>query len=88
MDTFYKDDILGIAYAVGDVALSYGNQSVKHNHTAGQEIEETKAINLAYTLGGLTLGFQDAKTKNSDGLQVQTTIQERLVLKQRFNNFL
>ena len=68
MDTFYKDDILGIAYAVNDdFALSYNLiESVKHNHTAGQEIEqETKAINLAYTVGGLTLGFQDAKTKNS-----------------------
>ncbi len=68
MDTFYKDDILGIAYAVNDdFALSYNLiESVKHNHTAGQEIEqETKAINLAYTVGGLTLGLQDAKTKNS-----------------------
>jgi hypothetical protein len=68
MDTFYKDDILGVAYAVNDdFALSYNLiESVKHNHTAGQEIEqETKAINLAYTVGGLTLGFQDAKTKNS-----------------------
>jgi hypothetical protein len=68
-DAFYKDDILGIAYAVNDeLAISYNViQSDRHLHSnANGEIEqETKAINLAYTIGGLTLGFQDAKTSNS-----------------------
>ena len=68
-DGFFKDDIIGIAYAVNDeLAVSYNIiTSDKHLHTsANGEIEqETKAINLAYTVGGLTLGFQDAKTSNS-----------------------
>ena len=68
-DGFYKDDILGVAYAVNDeIAVSYNIiQSDRHLHTnANGEIEqETKAINVAYTVGGLTLGFQDAKTSNS-----------------------
>jgi len=66
---FYKDDILGVAYAVNDeLAVSYNMiQSDRHLHTnANGEIEqETKAINVAYTVGGLTLAFQDAKTTNS-----------------------
>jgi len=65
---FYKDDILGIAYAVNDdFAISYNIiESVKHLHSAGTTVEqETKAINVAYTVGGLTLGIQDAKTDNS-----------------------
>jgi len=65
---FFKDDILGIAYAVNDdFAISYNLiESVKHLHSAGTTIEqETKAINVAYTVGGLTLGVQDAKTSNS-----------------------
>ena len=64
---FYKDDILGVAYALNDdLALSYNIiESEKHDHTAGEVEQETKAINLAYTVGGLTLGFQDAKTSNA-----------------------
>jgi len=65
---FYKDDILGIAYAINDdLAISYNViESVKHLHSAGSTVEqETKAINFAYTIGGLTLALQDAKTDNS-----------------------
>ena len=66
-DGFFKDDIIGIAYAINDeLAISYNRiQSDKHLHTAGEVEQETKALNLAYTVGGLTLGFQDAKTTNA-----------------------
>ena len=66
-DGFFKDDILGIAYAVNDeMAVSYNvYQSDRHLHTSGEIEQETKAINVAYTVGGLTLAFQDAKTTNS-----------------------
>ena len=30
------------------------------------DVQETKAINVAYTIGGLTLGFQDAQTSNNN----------------------
>ena len=40
-------------------------ESAKHLHTTGEVEQETKAINLAYTIGGLTLALQDAKTDNS-----------------------
>ena len=66
---FFKDDIWGIAYAVSDeLAVSYNvytSDRHKHSNTNGQVDQETKAINLAYTVGGLTLAFQDAKTTNS-----------------------
>ena len=38
---------------------------MKHDHSAGEVEQETKAINIAYTVGGLTLGIQDAKTTNA-----------------------
>ena len=66
---FYRDDVLGVAYAVNDdFAISYNvYESVKHLHSAGTTVEqETKAINVAYTVGGLTLGFQDASTDNAN----------------------
>ncbi len=68
---FYKDDIIGIAVAVNDdLAVSYGvMESSKHDNSAGDATgtieQETKSINVAYTVGGLTLAFADAKTKNS-----------------------
>jgi hypothetical protein len=67
-DTVYRDDIYGIAYAINDdLALSYNLYESDQNNgdeTANQE-QTTKAINLAYTIGGLTLGFQDAKTSHA-----------------------
>jgi len=67
-EIFYKDDIIGLAYAINDdLAISYNSiQSTKHVVASGTNVEqETKAINLAYTVGGLTIGFQDAKTSNA-----------------------
>lgn len=63
---FYKDDVWGAAYAINDsFAISYNvYSSTKHANAAKNVEQETKAINLAYTVGGLTLAFQDAKTDN------------------------
>ena len=62
----YKDTVIGIAYAVNDeLALSYNvYESDKHLETSIVS-QETKAINIAYTVGGLTLAFQDASTSNA-----------------------
>jgi hypothetical protein len=64
---FYKDDIIGIAFAVNDeLALSYNLiESEKHDEQGAIVEQETKAINVAYTIGGLTLALQDAKTDNN-----------------------
>ena len=65
--TFYKDDIYGIAYAVNDdLAISWNvYQSDQHNNDGTNTEQETKSLNIAYTVGGLTLGFADAKTSNA-----------------------
>ena len=65
--TLYKDDVIGIAYAVNDdFAISYNlYESVKHANSGTQIEQETEALNFAYTVGGLTIGFQDAKTANA-----------------------
>jgi len=65
--TFYKDDVVGIAYAVNDdFAISYNlYESVQHNNDGTNTEQESESINLAYTVGGLTLGFADAKTANA-----------------------
>jgi hypothetical protein len=62
----YTDNVYGIAFAANDaLAISYNVYgSTRHNNTVNLE-QETKAINLAYTVGGLTIGLQDAKTSNA-----------------------
>ena len=37
----------------------------QHNNDGTNTEQETEAFNFAYTVGGLTLGFQDAKTSNA-----------------------
>jgi len=65
--TFYKNDIYGVAFAVNDAfAISYNvYRSTKHNNGVANVEQETKAINAAYTVGGLTIALQDAQTDNA-----------------------
>ena len=64
---WYKDTAIGIAYAVNDnLSISYNTyESQKHNNTGAPD-QETKAINIGYTMGGMTIGFQDAQTDNDN----------------------
>ncbi len=64
---FYKDTVIGIAYAINDsLSLSYNTyDSYKHDGTAAPD-QETTAINIGYTVGGMTIGFQDAQTDNDN----------------------
>jgi len=62
----YKDTIIGIAYAVNDeVSISYNRYTSYPQTRVGAPEQETTAINLGYTMGGMTIGFQDASTDNS-----------------------
>jgi hypothetical protein len=63
----YRDDIIGVAYKVNDsLSLSWNRYtSTKQADEAGEVEQETDAINIGYTIGGMTIGFQDASTDNS-----------------------
>ena len=65
---FYKDDIIGIAYAINDsLAISFNRYtSTEHKNDGVNDEQETDAINLAYTVGGLTIGLQNSSTDNYD----------------------
>ena len=64
----YKDTTIGIAYAVNDqLSISYNQiESYRHHHSSVNPIQETDAINIGYTVGGMTIGFQDASTDNAN----------------------
>ena len=65
---FYNVESIGLAYAVNDaLSISYNMMEQKqHNVAVDSSFEqETDAINIGYTVGGLTLGFQDAQTDNA-----------------------
>ena len=66
---YYSVDSIGLAYAVNDqLSISYNiMEQSQHNVTTDSSFEqETDAINIGYTVGGLTLGFQDASTDNAN----------------------
>jgi len=64
---WYKDTVVGIAYAVNDnLSISYNRyESYKHNNTGAPD-QETDAFNIGYTVGGMTIGFQEAGTDNAN----------------------
>jgi hypothetical protein len=65
-DQFYKDIVYGVAYAVNDsLALSYNVYESDKNNQPLAVTQETTAYNVAYTVGGLILGFQTASTDNA-----------------------
>ena len=63
----YRDDVIGVAYKVNDsLSLSWNRYtSTKQANLTGEVEQETDAINVGYTIGGITIGFQDAQTDNS-----------------------
>ena len=65
-EVFYKDLAIGVSYAVNDqLSISYNRyESYRHNNTGSPE-QESSAINIGYTVGGMTIGFQEASTDNA-----------------------
>ena len=66
---FHKVETIGLAYAINDaLAISYNTiESQRHNVALDNSYTtKTDAINIGYTVGGLTLGFQDASTDNAN----------------------
>ena len=66
---YYNVESIGLAYAINDaLSISYNIMEQKqHNVAADSSFEqETDAINIGYTVGGITLGFQDASTDNAN----------------------
>ena len=64
------------------------HESDKHIHVQQVKLNKKlwKSINIAYTVGGLTLAFSKMLKQIIVVIhQVQTTTLEQLVLKQRFN---
>jgi hypothetical protein len=65
--TFYKDTAIGIAYAINDnLSISYNKYESYRHANAGEPVQETDAFNIGYTVGGMTIGFQEASTDNDD----------------------
>ena len=68
-EVFYKDLAIGVSYAVNDqLSISYNRyESDRHNNTTGvNPTQSTSAINIGYTIGGMTIGFQEASTDNAN----------------------
>jgi len=67
-EVFYKDLAIGVSYAVNDqLSISYNRyDSDRHNNTTGANpTQTTTAFNVGYTMGGMTIGFQEASTDDA-----------------------
>ncbi len=66
----YRDTAIGIAYAVNDSLSVSLNRYESDRSSAiddGSNLEQTsEAFNIAYTMGGMTIGFQEARTDNAN----------------------
>jgi len=66
---FHKVETIGLAYAINDaLSVSYNTIESKRHAVALDNSYTTKtdAINIGYTVGGITIGFQDAGTDNAN----------------------
>jgi len=66
---FYNVESIGLAYAINDaLSISYNTMEQKqHSVTAdSRHAQSTDAISIGYTVGGFTLGFQDASTDHAN----------------------
>ena len=63
---FYKDTIIGIAYAINDdLSISYNTyESQRHNSDKANLRQESDAISIGYAIGGMSIGFTEASTDN------------------------
>ena len=67
-EVFYKDLAIGVSYAVNDqLSVSYNRyDSDRHNNTTGvNPTQSSQAFNIGYTMGGMTIGFQEASTDDA-----------------------
>jgi len=66
---FHKVETIGLAYAINDsLSVSYNTiESQRHAVLLDNSYTtKTDAINIGYTVGGITIGFQDAGTDNAN----------------------
>ena len=66
-EVFYKDLAIGVVYAVNDnLSISYNRyDSARHDNTKVNVDQSTSAFNIGYTMGGMTIGFQEASTDDA-----------------------
>jgi len=66
---YHNVETIGLAYAINDaLSVSYNTvESKRHNVALDNDYtSKTDAINFGYTVGGITLGFQDASTDHAN----------------------
>ena len=64
---WYKDTIIGVAYAINDdLSISYNTyKSQRHSTGVANLDQETDAISIGYAIGGMSIGFTEASTDNA-----------------------
>ena len=76
-DNIYEDvegEAWGIAYSAGDVSVSYGESAhTNHGISATAQIEtEMDSVQIAYTMGAMTVSAAMFETANASGIAGRT----------------
>ena len=69
-----EGEMWGIAYTAGDISVSYGESAFQNHGLAGSTVVETEmdSIQIAYTMGAMTISAATFETSNAAGIAGRT----------------
>ena len=72
----------GVAYTAGDISVSYGESAFQNHGLAGSDLIETEmdSIQVAYTMGAMTISAATFETTNAAGIAGRTFEENELAV--------
>lgn len=77
-----EGEMWGIAYTAGDISVSYGESAFQNHGLAGSTVVETEmdSIQIAYTMGAMTISAATFETTNAAGIAGRTFEESELAV--------
>ena len=77
-----EGEMWGIAYTAGDISVSYGESAFQNHGLAGSTVVETEmdSIQIAYTMGAMTISAATFETSNAAGIAGRTFEENELAV--------
>jgi outer membrane protein OmpU len=77
-----EGEMWGIAYTAGDISVSYGESAYQNHGKQGSTIVETEmdSIQIAYTMGAMTISAATFETSNAAGIAGRTFEENELIV--------
>ena len=77
-----EGEMWGVAYTSGDISVSYGESAYQNHGLAGSTVVETEmdSIQIAYTMGAMTVSAAKFETSNAAGIAGRTFEENELAV--------